>query len=218
MSVTKSTRGQTVANTSTFVATYHAASAPNSARGHSIFLVTYHATSAPRLARGQTLTNNSIFLLRNYATSANLITSTSGLATSTNYLANSMRAGKRVFPSPNSVGKQPRSPKTRSGNPLRSQKGPRTYQGSEKAGTNPKKQGKHPRKQGLIYPPWEKNPFGNMTGITSEEPLIIVFAMMAFPQKGSPGRPEIIIHDLEIMRAQSTTRPRSFRDRGSGGY
>lgn len=55
---------------------------------------------------------------------------------------------------------------------------------------------------GLIYPSWVNNPFGIFTDIASEEPLIIVLAMMASSREDSPRRPRIIIHDPEAERVE----------------
>lgn len=43
---------------------------------------------------------------------------------------------------------------------------------------------------------------------------MIVLTMMVTSREGSSMRPEIIIHDLEAAKAQSSVRPRSSRGGG----
>lgn len=81
----------------------------------------------------------------------------------------------------------------------------------EKPATNFGKQENPPRKQGLAYLLWAKNPFSILTGMTSEEPLLLVSTVIASSQEGSPRSPKIMIHDLEAPRAQSSARPRGSR-------
>lgn len=52
-----------------------------------------------------------------------------------------------------------------------------------------------------------------------EKPLIIVSSMVASFWEGSPfRRSELIIHDSEVVRAQSVAKPKGSRDRDRGGY
>lgn len=51
-----------------------------------------------------------------------------------------------------------------------------------------------------------------LTGMKSEEPLMIVSKMIASFQEGSLRRPGLIIIDLEATMAQSAARPRGPRD------
>lgn len=76
------------------------------------------------------------------------------------------------------------------------QKGHGTPQKSENDGIGPKNQEKYIRKWRVIYPPWTKNPFSVLTGITFEESLTIVFATVASYREGFPPRRfGLVIHD-----------------------
>lgn len=71
----------------------------------------------------------------------------------------------------------------------------------------------------LSYPPWATNPFSILIGMTLEEPLTIDSAMRAFSREDSPPwRSELVTHDLEAARTQSTAMPTGSRSKGQGGH